>query len=322
MVVRSFDGRTSTGRPRSSSRATSSFRSPYEGANSLSGKTQFANTVSATAFLGLRLWRGGALYFNPGDRPGLRPQPDVGIAAFPNGEAQKASYPVPRLDVDRLMVRQTFGLGGEQAVVEDGPNQLPETRDVSRITVTVGRFSVGDAFFLNTYATDPRTQFLNWNIYGCGSYDWTMDRPGFTWGALAELNQARWALRAGYFLETTVSNGDTFDMHIPTRGQYLVEPEVRYSLLSRPGMARLMVWVTPRQHGQLRRGRRDAHHDPGVPEHRADAHDPGHLRRARQRRAGAHPRSRRRSPGRAGPRASSRSWAGPTATRACRSARS
>ena len=48
-----------------------------------------------------------------------------------------------------------------------------------------------------------------------------MDRPGFTWGALAELNQKRWALRAGYFLEPTESNGNSYDMDIPTRGQYL-----------------------------------------------------------------------------------------------------
>jgi high affinity Mn2+ porin len=219
------------------------FRSPYEGANSLSGSRQSADTVSLTAFLGLHLWRGGALYFNPEINQGFGLSQTYGIAAFPNGEAQKASYAVPRLNIDRAMVRQTFGLGGESSVLEDGPNQLPETRDVSRITVTVGRLSTGDVFDLNTYATDPRTQFLNWNIYGGGSYDWTMDRPGFTWGAIVELNQARWAFRVGYFLEPAVSNGITFDTNIPTRGQYLAEPEVRYSLFSQPGVARLMLWV-------------------------------------------------------------------------------
>jgi high affinity Mn2+ porin len=219
------------------------FHSPYQGPNSLAGGTQFANTFSATAFVGLRLWQGAALYFNPEIDQGFGLSQTLGVAGFPNGEAQKASYPVPRLNLDRLIVRQTFGLGGEQALVEDGPNQLPEKRDVSRVTVTAGRLSVGDGFGLNAYAQDPRTQFLNWNIYGSGSYDWTMDRPGFTWGAFVELNQKRWAVRAGYFLEPTESNGNAYDPDVPTRGQYLVEPEVRYALLGQPGVLRLMAWA-------------------------------------------------------------------------------
>jgi high affinity Mn2+ porin len=220
------------------------FRSPYAGPNSFSASTQFANTMSATLFLGMRLWPGAALYFNPEIDQGFGLSHTLGLAAFPNGEAQKASYVVPRLNVDRLMVRQTFGLGGAWAVVEDGPNQLPETRDVSRVTITLGRLSVGDAFGLNVYAADPRTQFLNWNVYGGGSYDWTMDQPGFTWGALVELNQPRWAVRAGYFLEPTVSNGNTFDTNIPAHGQYLIEPELRWSTSSGSGIARLLLWVT------------------------------------------------------------------------------
>jgi len=220
------------------------FRSPYQGPNSLSGSTQFQDTVSATAFLGLRLWEGGEVYVDPEIDQGFGLSQTLGVAGFPNGEAQKASYPDPRLNVDRLFLRQTFGLGGEQTTVEDGPNRLPATYDVSRLTVTVGRLSVGDAFLLNTYASDPRTQFLNWNIYGGGSYDWTMDRPGWTWGAIVDFNQPSWALRAGYFLENTVSNGNSYDLEIPTHGQYTVEPELRYSLLTRPGKLRLFGWVS------------------------------------------------------------------------------
>ena len=203
------------------------FNSPYQGTNSLSGNTQFANTFSATLFLGLRLWAGGGFYYNPEIDQGFGLSQTLGLAAFPNGEAQKASYAVPRLNIDRVMLRQTFGLGGEKETLDDGPNQLPGERDLSRITVSVGRLAVVDAFGLNTYASDPRTQFSNWNIYGCGSFDQTMDRPGFTWGGVVELNQRQWALRLGYYLEPTESNGNTYDLNIPTRGQYLAEPEVR-----------------------------------------------------------------------------------------------
>ncbi len=220
------------------------FRSPYEGPNSLSGAGQVKNTASLTAFLGTRLWRGAELYFNPEVDQGFGLSDTLGVAAFPNGEAQKAAYPVPRFNVDRLFVRQTIGLGGAETTVEDAPNQLAGSRDISRVTITVGRMSVGDSFLLNTYAADPRTQFLNWNVYGGGAYDWTMDRPGWTWGAVVDLNQKNWAFRVGYFLEPTESNGDTFDLHVPSRGQWTAEPELRYSLLGQPGKLRLFGWLT------------------------------------------------------------------------------
>ena len=224
------------------------FRSPYEGVNSLTGASQARNTASATAFVGLRLWDGGALYFNPEIDQGLGLNATHGVSAFPNGEAQKASFPMPRFVADRLFLQQTFGLGGRRDAINDGPNRLAGILDVSRITVTAGRFAVTDYFDVNRYANDPRTDFLNWNIYGAGAYDWTMDQISWTWGALADLNQEDWAFRIGYFLLPTVSSINSFDMHIPTRGEYAAELEWRYSLDSQPGKLRLFGWVN---HGTM-----------------------------------------------------------------------
>ena len=80
------------------------FHSPYEGANSLSGTSQFRNTVSATAFLGLRLWRGGEIYFNPELMQGFGLSDVHGVAAFPNGEAQKSSFLVPRFNARTVVL--------------------------------------------------------------------------------------------------------------------------------------------------------------------------------------------------------------------------
>jgi hypothetical protein len=41
------------------------FRSPYVGPNSLTPWAQTRNTWTTSAFLGLRLWDGGELYYNP-----------------------------------------------------------------------------------------------------------------------------------------------------------------------------------------------------------------------------------------------------------------
>ena len=218
------------------------FRSPYEGANSLSGASQAQNTVSATAFVGYRPWDGTDIYVNPEITQGFGLSTTRGIAGFPNFEAQKASFPMPRFDLARIYVQQTFGLGGEQETIEDGPNQIAGKEDISRITLIAGRLSVTDFFDNNAYAHDGRTQFFNWNIDCCGAYDWTMDQISYTWGAMVELNQKFWAFRAGYFLVPVVSNVDEFDTNFPN-GEYIGELELRYSLFSEPGKLRLMAWV-------------------------------------------------------------------------------
>jgi high affinity Mn2+ porin len=219
------------------------FRSPYQGTNSLTGASQIQNTTSATAFVGYRPWDGTEVYINPELMQGFGLNNTLGVAGFPNGEAQKSNFPMPRIDIARVFVRQTFGLGGEQETIEDGPNQLAGKQDISRITVTAGRFAVLDIFEGNSYSRDPRVDFLNWNMYCCGSYDVTMDKIGYTWGAAAELNQKYWAFRAGYFLVPAVSNVNSYDTHISERGEYIGELELRYSLFSQPGKFRLMGWA-------------------------------------------------------------------------------
>jgi high affinity Mn2+ porin len=221
----------------------SAFRSPYQGENSLTGANQIQNTTSATAFVGYRPWDGTEVYINPELMQGFGLSNTLGVAGFPNGEAQKSNFPAPRMDIARLFVRQTFGLGGEQETIEDGPNQLAGKQDISRITVTAGRFAILDIFEGNSYSHDPRVDFLNWNMYCCGSYDVTMDKIGYTWGAAAELNQKSWAIRAGYFLVPAVSNVNSYDTHIFGRGEYIGELELRYSLFSQPGKFRLMGWT-------------------------------------------------------------------------------
>jgi high affinity Mn2+ porin len=224
------------------------FRSPYVGPNSLSPNPQARNTSTMTAFLGFRPWEGGEIYLNPELMQGFGLDSVHGVAAFPNGEAQKSTFPTPRFNMARMYLRQTFGLGGEQEVIPDGPNQLATKQDIDRVSVTVGKFSVLDFFNLNAYSGEPRTGFINWNMYGGGSYDWTMDRLSWTWGAMTEINQKHWAFRVGYFLLPSVSNVDNFDMQIPRHGEVAAELELRYELFTQPGKLRLFGWVN---HGTM-----------------------------------------------------------------------
>ena len=128
------------------------FRSPYEGANSLSAANQAKETVSSTAFIGFRPRDGTEIYINPEITQGFGLSDTVGVAGFPSFEAQKASFPMPRFDIARVYVQQTFGLGGEQETIDNGPNQIAGKEDISRLTVIAGRFAVTDFFDSNAYA--------------------------------------------------------------------------------------------------------------------------------------------------------------------------
>jgi len=99
------------GRPPTWSRAIFSFHSPYQGANSLSGRARLRNTVSATIFLGRRLWPGGEIYFNPELMQGFGLDDVHGVAAFPNGEAQKSSFRYPRFNAARLFFEPDHRIG-------------------------------------------------------------------------------------------------------------------------------------------------------------------------------------------------------------------
>jgi high affinity Mn2+ porin len=210
--------------------------SPYASPFSLPGGGQLQATWTATAFLGVRLWEGGEFYFNPELAQGFGLNGTLGLAGFSNGEAQKAGAPFPKIRAQRYYLRQTFGLGGEQEDVADGPNQLPGKRDIDRITVIVGRFAVGDFFDNNAYAHDPRADFMNWALWESGAYDFPADLPGYTRGAVVELNRKDWAVRAGLFQVPSAPNSD--ELTFKTGGT-AIEFEERHTILDQPGKLRL-----------------------------------------------------------------------------------
>ena len=224
-------------------------RSPYEGTNSLPGGGQGRQTWTADAFLGWRLWQGGELYFNPELAQGFGLNSTLGLAGFPNGEAQKGGAPFPKFRPQRYVFRQTFGLGGEQEEVADGPFQLAGKRDVDRVTVTVGRFAVGDYFDGNSYAKDPRVDFMNWAMWSSAAYDFPADLPGFTRGAVVELNRKDWALRAGLF---QVPNAPNSDVLVFKTGGAVLEFEERHTIFEQPGKLRLGFFANRGNTGNYR----------------------------------------------------------------------
>jgi high affinity Mn2+ porin len=228
------------------------FHAPYSGPNSLTPAAQLQETWSNSLYLNARLWEGGEVYYNPELLQGFGLNDTVGVAGFPSGEAQKSNFPYPHYNSSRLFLRQTFGFGGEQEELASGSMQLAEKVDVSRLTLQAGKFSVIDIFDGNSYAKDSRKDFMNWSIWAPGAFDYAADKVGLTYGAMAELNQKQWALRAGYFLMDAESNSNNFDTKVFQRGGYVVELETRYSLFSQPGKLRTIAWLNSANSGSYR----------------------------------------------------------------------
>ncbi len=230
---------------------------PYSGANSLSSANEVKETVSLDLLVGLRLWPGAEFHLDGLMWQGFGLSDAHGIDGFPNGEAFRLGTAVPNGAITRLFIRQTIGLGGEQEIVQDDQLQLAGSRDISRVTLTLGRLSAKDIFDNNTYANDSRSQFMSWAFMANEAWDYPGDSIGYITGFAAELNHPTWTLRYGCFQMPSESNGlsaedrilkwpyDSSAGNAPFLKAWgmVTEFERRYSLNNHPGAARLLAFL-------------------------------------------------------------------------------
>ncbi len=220
--------------------ATPAFASPYAGANSLTPR-QAKETVDVTLYAGVRPWAGGELWVNPEIDQGFGLSNTLGVAGFPSAEAYKVGRTAPYTRLQRLFLRQTIDLGGAREAVAGVANQLAGSRTADRLVLTIGKFGVGDVFDTNSYAHDPRADFLNWSAVDTGSFDYAADAWGYSTGIAAEWYRAAWTLRLGAFNLSKVPNGETLETGF---GQYQLDAEVehRHQLAGRPGAVRVTLF--------------------------------------------------------------------------------
>lgn len=215
------------------------FGSPYRGANSLDPNASGRETVDVTLFAGLRLWDGGEVFANPEIDQGFGLSNTLGVAAFPSGEAYKVGKTDPYFRLQRLFFRQTIDLGGDVEMLSSDQNQIAGQRTANHLIFTVGKFSVPDIFDANSYAHDPKSDFLNWAIIDSGAFDYAADAWGYSYGLAAEWTQAWWTLRSGLFDLSRVPNTTAL---VRGFGQYelVFEAEGRYAVMGQPGKLKLL----------------------------------------------------------------------------------
>jgi len=230
------------------------FHSPYEGKNSLVPNDSVHYSVTATLFVGCRLWEGGSIYLNPELSGGSGLSGTSGVAGFPNGETYRIGSTAPAVEISRLFLREDIALGAssDREQCADGENQIAGTIPAHRITVTAGRFSIVDIFDNNRYSHDARTQFMNWALMSAGSWDFPADTRGYTWGIALEYVRPDWSLRASTVMVPKVANGLAMDPNVTKAHSETFELEIPFALLSGPGTARLEYFHTIAHMGNYR----------------------------------------------------------------------
>lgn len=219
------------------------FHSPYIGQNSFLPEAARAYSVTTTAFLGRRLWKGASVYFNPEMAGGQGLSSTLGIAGFPNGETFRIGADQTVVYVARIFIRQQINLDKTHFdTLNDGTNQVKEIVSRKRITFNLGKFGVADFFDQNSVSHDPRSDFMNWSLMNNGAYDYPANTRGYTYGLVAEYYTPGWAIRAGTALEPTYANGPTLDFAWTKTNSETIEVEKDYTLHEKPGAIRVLFY--------------------------------------------------------------------------------
>src|SRR5579863_2711765 len=188
-----------------------SFDARYSAANSLPAQGQARETVSVDFYGGYRPWNGAEFHVDVLSWQGFGLHGTLGLDDFPNGEAYKVGTRAPHLDIARFFIRQTIGLGGENESVSSDQLTLAGNQQPARLTFTGGRFSAKDIFHANTYADDPRKQFMNWALVANIAWDYPADSLGYTTGVTVEMDKPKLSLRYGFFQLPNQRNGFTVE---------------------------------------------------------------------------------------------------------------
>ena len=237
---------------------------PYSGDFSLSDSSETQTSITTTIYIGRRLWKGAAIFYNPELAGGNGLSQARGIAGFTNGECFRIGNPTPTIYIARLFFRQDFALFGNRdnvnskkekdvegethanpvEAMKDGANIIEGERPANRFTISIGKFSIADYFDNNSYAHDPRSQFMNWALMSTGGWDYPANTRGYTWNVVAELVRENWAIRAGTSLVPTYANGPDLNWNWANNQSNTLEFEQSTKFFGKNGKLRTMAFYT------------------------------------------------------------------------------
>jgi len=230
-----------------------SFPVKYTGINSLQPQGENATSQWLTLYTGLGLTPTTELLIDPEIAAGRGLSTALGVAGFPNLDVVRNPQLGQTPYLARFMLRKVIPLSQEKVAAERGPLSLATSVPARRLEFRVGKFSLVDFFDVNSAGSDSHLQFLNWAVDNNAAYDYAANTRGYTWGAVMEYDDRRWALRFAEAFMPKVANGINLDADLRRAHSENVELEVRSNFLQgRAGAVRLLSFVNHANMGSYR----------------------------------------------------------------------
>ena len=212
------------------------FNAKYSGNNSLQDTADKAMSVTSTIYLGRKLWKGACVFINAEIAGGRGLSSALGLGGESNGDCFRVGSPAPTIYMARGFFEQHFALKKSNIEHREGDqNQMADNIPSSRISVTAGKFSVADFFDDNSYSHDPRSEFMDWALMDNGAWDYAANTRGYTWGAVIELIEPGYAIRASSVLVAKQANSEIMDLDIKKAGSQIIEFEKKFKIKNHSG---------------------------------------------------------------------------------------
>lgn len=203
------------------------FHARYSGPESLPAHGQAAATETGTVYLGARPLPNLEAYVDPEFAWGNAPGGGNGLGANLNGDLIGQPVLSGAPDLARAFIRWRVPMkqGKDQPVgreiVGRAPNVIAGPVPQHRLVITAGRFAVSDIFDYNSYANNPRTQFINRAFQNGLAYDFVQDVRGFSYGATAALVNPKYAVRFGTFAMPVQPGGEVLSYNSESHAEQL-----------------------------------------------------------------------------------------------------
>jgi high affinity Mn2+ porin len=187
------------------------FLSPYTGKNSLLPNEPIKASITSTLFTAYTPFKNTYFVFDPEAAGGKGFSGTSGIAGFPNGEVYRVGDPHIQPYIARLYVEQRFPLSKKIDTIETDQNQIQQTTRKDYISITAGKVSITDFFDNSSVSHDPRTQFLNWALFGSGAWDYPANTRGYDFAAIFKIVYHDWGFKYANTFEPTTANGPNLE---------------------------------------------------------------------------------------------------------------
>lgn len=190
------------------------FPAAYSGTNSFVNASKAAATTVFTLYTGLQLTRTTEILVD-GESAGGKPLSQaLGLGGFTNADAQRDPSLAWTPYLARAEVHQVIPLSNDADPAERNPLSLLTTLPSRRIDLYVGEFSLFDYFDGNSVAGNDHMQFMNWAVVDTGTYDYSSDTRGYTWGGVIDFVDRWWTFRFAEVLNSKRANGITLQKNL------------------------------------------------------------------------------------------------------------